>query len=190
MSFEIVVIGASLGGLSALEIILGDLPPDFPLPIVIVQHRHKDSAKSLKALVQTYTLLPVKEVEDKDEIIPGQIYLAPADYHVLVERGYFDLSTDVLVSYVRPSIDVLFESAADIYAEGVIGLILTGANEDGTQGLKKIKARGGITIVEDPSTAHSPIMPAAAISDVVVDWILPLPKISHLLINLCYSTGN
>jgi two-component system chemotaxis response regulator CheB len=188
--FKIVVIGTSLGGLSALQNILGDLPRDFPAAIVIVQHRHKESDETFKVLLQEYTLLPIQEVEDKYEIIPGRVYLAPADYHLLVEPGYFALSIDQPVSYARPSIDVLFESAADIYAERVIGLILTGANQDGKQGLKKVKARGGITIVQEPSTAQSPIMPAAAISDLAVDWILPLPDISHLLVNLCHSTGN
>lgn len=190
MYFKIVVIGTSLGGLSALQNLLSDLPADFPTAIAILQHRHKESDTTLKALLQTYTLLPIQEVEDKDEIIPGRVYLAPPDYHLLVETGHFALSIDRPVSYARPSIDVLFESAADTYREGVIGLILTGANQDGTQGLKKIKAMGGITIVQEPSTAESSIMPAAAIADVAVDWVLELPKISQLLVNLCHSTGN
>jgi len=188
--FKIVVMGTSLGGLSALQNILGDLPPNFPAAIAIVQHRHKESGTALKALLQTYTLLPIQEVEDKDEIIPGRVYLAPPDYHLLVETDHFALSIDQPVSYARPSIDVLFESAADTYGERVIGLILTGANQDGAQGLKKIKARGGITIVQEPSTAQSPIMPAAAIADVAVDWILGLSDISNLLVNLCHSIGN
>ncbi|MBW4555315.1 MAG: chemotaxis protein CheB [Trichormus sp. ATA11-4-KO1] len=181
MSFKIVLIGTSLGGLSALKIILGNLPADFLVPIVIVQHRHKNSDNTLEALLQEQTFLPIKEVEDKDKILPGNVYLAPADYHLLIEPGYFALSTDEPVSYARPSIDVLFESAADIYAEQVIGVILTGANHDGTQGLKKIKARGGITIVQEPATAESSIMPQAAISAVTVDWILSLAEIANLL---------
>ncbi|MBD2343004.1 chemotaxis protein CheB [Anabaena subtropica] len=187
MSFKIVVIGTSLGGLSALQNLLGNLPANFQIPVAIVQHRHKDSDDTLRGMIQEYALLPVREVEDKDEILPGQIYLAPADYHLLVEPGYFALSTDGAVSYARPSIDVLFESAADVYGEQVIGVILTGANQDGMQGLKKVKARGGITIVQEPSTAASSVMPAAAISAVAVDWILSLSEISPLLVNLGYS---
>ncbi|QLE54178.1 chemotaxis protein CheB [Nostoc sp. TCL26-01] len=190
MSFEIVVIGTSLGGLSALQHLLKDLSVDFPVPVAIVQHRHKESDDTLRALLQEYALLPIREVEDKDEISPGQIYLAPADYHLLVEPGYFSLSTEQPVSFARPSIDVLFESAADVYGSQVIGVILTGANQDGSAGLKKVKARGGVTVVQDPTTAACGIMPGAAISVVAVDWILSLSEISPLLINLCYSIRN
>ncbi|MCF2150324.1 chemotaxis protein CheB [Desmonostoc muscorum LEGE 12446] len=186
MSFKIVVIGTSLGGLSALKIILQKLPADFSVPIAIVQHRHKESNKALQELLQESISLPIQEVEDKDEILPRHIYLAPADYHLLVEPGHFALSTDEPVSYARPSIDVLFESAADIYGEQVIGIILTGANHDGKQGLKKIKARGGITIVQEPATAESSIMPEAAISAVAVDWILTLSDIADQMVKLCY----
>ena len=185
MSFEFVVIGTSLGGLSALQTIIGNLPADFLVPIAIVQHRHKNSDSTLQELLQENSFLPIQEVEDKDEILPGQVYLAPPDYHLLVEAGYFALSIDEPVSYARPSIDVLFESAADIYAEQVIGVILTGANQDGTQGLKKVKARGGMAIVQEPATAESSIMPAAAISAVKVDGILPLSEIASLLVKLC-----
>jgi two-component system chemotaxis response regulator CheB len=185
VSFKVVVIGTSLGGLSALKTILAHLQPNFLAAIVIVQHRHKESDGTMESLLQEHTCLPIQEVQDKDKILPGKIYLAPADYHLLIEPGYFALSTDDPVSYARPSIDVLFESAADIYADQVIGVILTGANHDGTQGLKKVKARGGITIVQQPSTAESSIMPESAISAVSVDWILSLREIAELLINLC-----
>lgn len=185
MSWKIVVMGTSLGGLSALKTILSYLPADFLAPIVIVQHRHKESDGTMEALLQEHTCLPIQEVQDKDEIVPGKIYLAPADYHLLIEPGYFSLSTDEPVSYARPSIDVLFESAADIYTEQVIGVILTGANHDGTQGLKKVKARGGTTIVQQPTTAESPIMPESAISAVSIDWISSLSEIAALLISLC-----
>jgi two-component system, chemotaxis family, protein-glutamate methylesterase/glutaminase len=186
VSFKIVVIGTSLGGLSALKIILQSLPGDFSVPIAIVQHRHKESNNALQQLLQESISLPIKEVEDKDEILPKHIYLAPADYHLLLEEGHFALSTDEPVSYARPSIDVLFESAADIYGEQVIGIILTGANHDGVQGLKKIQARGGITIVQEPATAESSIMPEAAISAVAVNWILTLSDIADRLVKLCY----
>ncbi|MEH2084548.1 MAG: chemotaxis protein CheB [Nostoc sp.] len=188
MSFKIVVIGTSLGGLSALKIVLSNLPADFPVPIAIVQHRHKESSNTLQDLLQESTLLKIHEVEDKEEILPGHIYIAPADYHLLVEPGHFALSTDEPVSYARPSIDVLFESAADVYTEEVIGVILTGANQDGKQGLKKIKARGGITIVQEPATAESDIMPEAAISAIEVDWILTLLNIASQMVKLCQSS--
>jgi two-component system chemotaxis response regulator CheB len=188
VTFKIVVIGTSLGGLSALKIVLENLPADFPVPIAIVQHRHKESDNTLKQFLQQHSLLPIQEVEDKDEILPGHVYLAPADYHLLVEQGYFALSTDEPVSYARPSIDVLFESAADIYGEQVIAIILTGANQDGRQGIKKVKARGGLAIVQEPATAESSIMPEAAISAVAVDWILSLSDIAAQIVKLCHST--
>ncbi len=187
MAFAIVVIGTSLGGLSALKKVLKDLPRDFPLPIAIVQHRHKESDNTLSLFLQQFTPLPIQEVEDKDEILPGRVYLAPADYHLLVEPGYFALSTDGPVSYARPSIDVLFESAADVYAEQVIGVILTGANHDGSRGLVRIKMRGGLAIVQEPATAECRIMPEAAISAVAVDEVLPLSKIASHLVKLCTS---
>jgi two-component system, chemotaxis family, protein-glutamate methylesterase/glutaminase len=186
VSFKIVVIGTSLGGLSALKIILGNLPADFSVPIAIVQHRHKESDDILNKLLQKHTLLAIREVEDKDEILSRHVYLAPVDYHLLIEPGHFALSTDEPVSYARPSIDVLFESAADIYAQQVIGVILTGANQDGVQGLKKVKARGGLTIVQEPGTAESCVMPKAAISAVAVDWILSLSDIASQLVKLCH----
>lgn len=187
MGFAIVAVGTSLGGLSALKKVLEGLPGDFPVPIAIVQHRHKGSDSTLSVFLQQFTSLPIQEVEDKDEIQPGRIYLAPADYHLLVEPGYFALSTDEPVSFARPSIDVLFESAADIYAKQVIGVILTGANQDGSRGLERIKMRGGLAIVQEPVTAECSIMPEAAISAVAVDLILPLSEIASHLVQLCLS---
>lgn len=186
MAFEIVVVGTSLGGLSALRIVLGKLAKDFPLPIAIAQHRHRESENRLGDFLQQYVALPIKEVEDKDELLPGRIYLAPADYHLLIEPGYLALSTDAPVSYARPSIDVLFESAADVYGTKAVGVILTGANQDGAQGLARIKACGGLAIVQDPATAEIAAMPKAAIAATQVDAILPLPNIAAYLTNLCY----
>jgi two-component system, chemotaxis family, protein-glutamate methylesterase/glutaminase len=124
MKFEIVVIGTSLGGLQALEVILSSLPKSFPLPIAIAQHRHKSSDGELVHFLQQHSLLPILEVEDKQAIVGGNVYLAPPDYHLLVEPGHFSLSTEAPISYARPSIDVLFETGADVYREGVIGVIL------------------------------------------------------------------
>lgn len=187
MAYAIVVMGTSFGGFLALQKVLENLSTGFTLPIAIVQHRHKGSDQLLSILLQQYSTLPIREVEDKDEILPGHVYLAPADYHLLVERGYFSLSTDLPVSYARPSIDVLFESAADAYTSQVIGVILTGANSDGAQGLASIKARGGFTIVQEPATAECQIMPKAAIASVAIDQILPLSEIASGLVNLCQS---
>lgn len=184
MAFELIVVGTSLGGLRALESLLSGLPKSFPVSMAIVQHRHKTSDNTLRTLLQQYSALPLKEPEDKEVVVPGRVYLAPADYHLLVETGSFALSTEAPVSYARPSIDVLFESAADAYAQRVIGVILTGANQDGAQGLAKIKACGGLTVVQEPSTAESRTMPEAAIAAVAVDWVLPLEAIASFLLNL------
>lgn len=188
VKFEIIVIGASLGGLNALKVILEGLPKNLPLVVAIAQHRHKSSKGELVDFLQRQCLLPVVEAEDKQAIVPGQVYLAPADYHLLVEKSHFALSTEAPVSYARPSIDVLFESAADAYGDGVIGVILTGSNHDGSQGLAKVKAYGGLTIVQEPETAESRIMPDAAISAVGTAKILPLPQIAPFLVNVCSSS--
>lgn len=218
--FEIVVVGTSLGGLQALTVLLADLPQNFPLPVVIVQHRHKSSQNRLTEFLQHESSLQITEAEDKEPIAPGRVYLAPADYHLLIEspceweksvnenyftgwesvavesidnskfpilcRGSFTfaLSTEAPVCYARPSIDVLFESAADAFGEKVIGIILTGASSDGSKGLAKIKAEGGLTFVEEPASALCRTMPASAIANVEVDWILPLSKIAPCLVNL------
>jgi two-component system chemotaxis response regulator CheB len=189
VAFELVAIGTSLGGLSALKIVLKDLPGGFAPAIAIAQHRHKESDTTLSSFLQRFTELPIHDVEDKEKILPGHVYMAPADYHLLVEPGHFSLSTDEPVSYARPSIDVLLESAADVYGNRMIAVILTGANEDGVQGLMAVKARGGFTIVQAPETAESAILPKAAIAAVKVDSILPLPSIAPYLVHLCNSAG-
>ncbi|MBV9390110.1 MAG: chemotaxis protein CheB [Chroococcidiopsidaceae cyanobacterium CP_BM_ER_R8_30] len=184
MKFELVVIGTSLGGLKAIEILLSGLPKGFPLAIAIAQHRHRNAKELLSKLLQQHSLLPVVEVEDKYPVTPGHVYLAPADYHLLVEPGNFALSTEAPVLYARPSIDLLFESASDAYTHRAIGVILTGANQDGSQGLAALKRRGGLAIVQDPNEAESSPMPIAAISATQVDHILPLGKIASCLIEL------
>lgn len=186
MSFEIVVIGASYGGLSALQILLPDLSPDFPLPVVIVQHRKKDGDDGLCEYLRKRSPLPLIEPDDKEKVEPGHVYLAPRDYHLLIEESIFALSTESPVAFARPSIDVLFESAADIYHERVIGVILTGANRDGASGLAKIKALGGLAVVQDPTSAESRAMPEAAIAATTVDRILPLAEIAPFLNGLCH----
>lgn len=190
MAFELVVIGTSWGGLKAIEILLSGLPKKFPLAIAIVQHRQKNAGELLCELLQHHSLLPVLEVEDKQIIAPGHVYLAPADYHLLVEPGNFALSTEAPVLYSRPSIDLLFESAADAYTSRAIGVILTGANRDGALGLASLKKRGGLAIVQDPTEAESSYMPTAAIAATQVDTILPLAKITSCLIELANKGGH
>jgi two-component system chemotaxis response regulator CheB len=164
---------------------LEGLPEHFPIAIAIVQHRDPASGESLTHTLQKESRLPIVDVEDKEPICPGCVYLAPANYHLLVEPEQFSLSVDPLVSFARPSIDVLFESAAEAYRSSTIGVVLTGANQDGAQGLAKIKANGGYTIVQEPRTAECASMPEAAISQSVVDQILPLKQIPPLLVTLC-----
>lgn len=184
-AFEIVVVGTSVGGLKALQTLLSGLPDDFPVPVVIVQHRGKDSDTALCDFLGRHSRLPISEPEDKENIVPGRAYLAPRDYHLLVENGSFALSTDPAVGFARPSIDVLFESAADQYRDRTIGVVLTGANRDGARGLAAIKLRGGLALVEDPALAACPEMPEAAIAGTEVDGILSVAEFGPLLGDLC-----
>ena len=185
---QLVVVGASLGGMRALAALLGGLPGEFPAPLAIVQHRTADSTKVLCGFLQEHSRLPVSEIEDKQPILPAQVYLAPADYHALVEAGAFALSTEAPILYARPSIDVLFESAADAYAERTLGIVMTGASQDGAQGLARIKQRGGLALVQSPDTAQCAVMPEAAIAATQVDWILPLTEIGPHLVSLCCAS--
>jgi two-component system chemotaxis response regulator CheB len=175
--------------MKAIQTILESLPEDFPLPVVITQHRYKTSNDSLPAFFRRHTKLDVVDADDKQWIHPGTVYLAPADYHLLIERngerGELSLSVDARVEYSRPSIDVLFESAASAYASSLIGVVLTGANADGARGAAAIKRRGGFVVVQDPKTAEAPAMPAAAIAAARVDRILPLERIGPFLVELC-----
>ena len=187
MEIELVVIGTSLGGLAALKVVLGKLAANFALPIAVVQHRHRESDRSLSQFLQASLQLPIVEVEDKDPIKPGRVYLAPPDYHLLVEVGHFALSTDAPVLYARPSIDVLFESAADAYGSQTVGIVLTGANYDGAAGLARIQAAGGRAIVQDPATAEGRVMPEAAIAAVPTATVLSLSAIADYLSFCCDS---
>lgn len=184
-SYDLIVIGCSLGGMHALETIFRSLPHDFVVPIAVVQHRHKRSNEGLPAFLRRSTNLCVVDVEDKQWIKPGCVYLAPADYHLLVAPGEFDLSVDAAVGFSRPSIDVMFESAADAYRDRLVAVVLTGANADGARGARRIKQRGGFIIVQDPASAEAPAMPKVAIEAVRVDQILPLERIGPYLTELC-----
>ena len=184
VGYDIVVVGTSWGGLAALRTLITALPSDFGLPVVVVQHRHRESDGLLARLLQDRTQLCVCEVEDKATIINGNIYIAPADYHLLIERGHFVLSVDEPVRYSRPSIDVTFESAADAYGPSVVGVVLTGANADGARGLRRIADRGGLSLVQLPATAESPTMPAAALKAVPEARPLTIEEISQTLASL------
>jgi len=188
VAFEIVLIGASYGGLSALQTVLPELSSDFPLPIVIVQHRKKDGDDGLCEYLRKRSRLPLVEPNDKEKVEPGHVYLAPRDYHLLIEESIFALSTESPVGFARPSIDVAFSSAADVYRERAVGLILTGANADGARGLARIKAMGGLALVQDPQSAESRAMPEAAIAATRVDSILSLAEIAPFLNELCHPS--
>ena len=187
MAAEIAVIGTSWGGLAALHQVFAALPNSFGLPVVVIQHRHKDSGIFLPRVLQEDTKLCVCEVEDKAPIVSGNIYIAPANYHVLVERGHLVLSTDEPVAFSRPSIDVTFISAADAYRRGAVGVVLTGANSDGARGLKRIADRGGTAIVQRPETAESAVMPNAALTFVPTARVLTLTEIATFLASLAVS---
>jgi len=181
MSYELIVVGCSWGGLAALGRLLEHLPDEVDVPIAIAQHRGPDSLRgALQAALQRHLARPVVEAADKDPIEPGHVYVAPPDYHLLVEVGSFALSVDERVQHARPSIDVLFESAADAYGAGVIGVVLTGANADGAAGLARIAARGGVAIVQDPETAEAREMPEAALAAAPAT-VLPLEGIGPFL---------
>jgi two-component system chemotaxis response regulator CheB len=180
---KLIAIGCSWGGLAALTVLLDRLPADLDAAVVIAQHRSPD-ASQLEHLLHERSALPVREVDDKDEIRPRAAFLAPPGYHLLVERGRFALSTDEPVQYARPSLDVLFESAADAYREDCIGVVLTGASADGAAGLHAICEAGGVAIVQEPQSAERAEMPAAALHATPSAQILPLEQIPAVLAGL------
>ena len=184
VGYDLVVVGTSWGGLAALRTLVGGLPESLQMAITLVQHRHKDSDHLLRTLLQEHSPLCVSEVEDKMPLEHGHIYVAPPNYHTLVERGYFSLSTDEPVRYSRPSIDVTFASAADAYAHRTVGIVLTGANADGAEGLRLISDRGGLAIVQDPDSAESRLMPEAARKAVPRARVMSLEGIAAFVASL------
>ena len=161
---QAVVIGVSAGGLNALSAILPQLPADYPLPIIIVIHLPPDRDSVVAELFDEKCALTVREAEDKEDILPGHVYFAPPDYHLLVEADHrLSLSSEEPVLFSRPSVDVLFETAADVYGEGLIGVILTGANPDGAAGLKAVMNAGGRGLVQRPDLSYASAMPEAAL---------------------------
>jgi two-component system chemotaxis response regulator CheB len=184
VGYDLLVVGTSWGGLAALRTLVSGLPSTFSMGVTLVQHRHKESDHLLRSLLQERTTLQVYEIEDKMPLEHGKIYVAPPDYHTLVEPGYFALSTEAPVRFSRPSIDVTFLSAADSYGHRTVGVVLTGANADGSEGLRRISDLGGMAIVQDPSTAESALMPAAAVKAVPRARVMPLADIVKFVAQL------
>ena len=179
---EAVVIGASAGGLEALGMVLEGLPSGYRAPILVVQHIPANGPTHLAEIFGRRTQLQVKEAGDKDPLRAGMLYFAAPGYHLLVENDFsLSLSQDDAVHFSRPSIDVLFESAADTWGPHVAGVLLTGANEDGAAGLQAIHRSGGLTVIQDPAEAAVPTMPRAALQRFTPDYILPLRDIHRLL---------
>jgi two-component system, chemotaxis family, protein-glutamate methylesterase/glutaminase len=208
--YDLVVIGASLGGLQALRTLLGGLPREFPAAVAIVQHRRPDADSALAHLLGSVSPLPVCEPHDRERIEPGTVYLAPPGYHLLVdggqgrpgregaavfaggggaEPGWLTLSVEGPVSWARPSIDVLFESAAEAYRRRLAAVLLTGSSEDGAAGIEAVAKRGGLTVVEDPGSAHSPVSPRAALQRTTVHHVLPLGDIAGFLREMVQSAA-
>jgi two-component system chemotaxis response regulator CheB len=175
---KLLVIGGSAGSLQVILSLLAAMGEDFLMPVLIALHRNGGFESSLEDLFSSRTRLPIREVEEKDQLRPGTIYLCPADYHVLLEKDHsFSLDYSERVHFSRPSIDVTFRSAADVFGPGLICLLLSGGNADGAEGMQYAKERGGLTVVQDPATADVPYMPQQAISRMTVDFIVPTDEI-------------
>ena len=182
---EAIVIGASAGGVEALGVILPALPARFRPALLIVLHLPRERPSLLVEIYEKRCALPIREADDKEPIEPGTVYFAPPDYHMLIERNrQIALSTDEPVHYSRPSVDVLFESAADVFGKRLLGVILTGANEDGAAGLHAIHRAGGVTVVQQPDSAKVPLMVVSALQRHPADFVLSLPQIAELLAGL------
>jgi two-component system, chemotaxis family, protein-glutamate methylesterase/glutaminase len=185
-----VVLGTSAGGVEALSVLLPALEPDIRAAVFVVLHLPKERPSLLVELFQNKCRVAVCEAMDKAPVEPGTVYFAPPDYHLLIDRGpSIALSADDLVNFSRPSVDVLFESAADVYKERLLGIILTGASHDGAAGLDAVASAGGLTVVQDPATAESRIMSEAAVRRRKPDLVLSLPDIARLLGTLDRTGG-
>ena len=181
-SIGAVAIGASAGGVQALSVLLPALPAKAAVAVFIVLHLPRDRPSILAEVFSRKCLLDVREAQDKEPVIAGTVYFAPANYHLLLDHGpQLALSVDDLVHHSRPSIDVLFESAAEVYGNRLLGIILTGANEDGAQGLAAVHDAGGLTVVQTPETARSPQMVISALKLRQADYVLPLEEIAAML---------
>ena len=190
-SYDLVAVGASLGGVTALRVLLAGLPAAFPTPLAIVQHRGAegggvDGDSALATLLSEGTSIPIVEPTDREPIRPGVAYLAPPGYHMMVEPGFLTLSIEAPVSFARPSIDVLFETAAEAYGRRLAAILLTCSSEDGAAGMLAAARRGGLTIVEDPVSAHSPVAGRSALALTSVHHVLPLDRIAGVLAAMAF----
>lgn len=184
---EVIVLGCSAGGLTALHRLLGGLSRPLPIPMVVVCHSGSEDMRMFCELLHSRSGLPVTEAEERMKPMAGHIHVAPSGYHLLIEQdGRFALSVDPRVAFSRPSIDVLFESAAAVWRERLLAVLLTGANADGAVGSVRVRSWGGTLIVEDPGTAQEPAMPAAALALAGADHCLTLADIPPLLELLCH----
>ncbi len=183
--YQAIVMGASAGGMEALLVVLSELPATFGLPILVVQHLHPLERGAFARQLDNMLELKITTARDKERIESGRVYFSPANYHMLVEKGEtIALSVDEKVNWTRPAIDVLFESAARVWRQSLVGIILTGANSDGAAGMRCIAEHGGLAIVQDPLTAFSPEMPQACIQATSNELVLSLPEIGDFLQSL------
>ena len=179
---DAIVIGTSAGGVEALSVLLPALPQGLAAAVMVVLHLPRERPSLLVDIFSPRCALPVHEAQDKEPALPGNVYFAPADYHLLVDAGpALALSVDEPVHFSRPSIDVLFESAADVYGARLLGIVLTGANQDGARGLATIHRQGGSTVVQQPEGAYASLMPESALRHCPADHVLPLEGIAGLL---------
>jgi two-component system chemotaxis response regulator CheB len=182
---DAIVVGASAGGVEALLKIFSGVRPGFRLPIITVLHVPEERRSQLAQVFQARLPIRVKEADDKEDIAPGTLYFAAPGYHLSVEADLsLSLSQEDRVFHSRPSIDILFESAADAYGKRLAGVLLTGANNDGAVGLSRIKLGGGMTVIQDPDHAQARAMPEAALALHEPDYLLPLNDIGQLLVEL------
>lgn len=185
MFYEAIVMGVSAGGLATLSAILRGLPDRYPLPVIIIQHRSKEERNLLEEVLQSRCTIPIRQAEEKERIAAGAVYFAPPDYHLLIgEDRRFVLTYDEPVHFSRPSIDLLFETAAEAYEDKLVGIILTGASKDGAEGIHAISHAGGYTIAQDPKEAPYPLMPRAAIATGSVRSILTSDEIGRFLLKI------
>jgi len=182
---QAVVMGVSTGGVEALRIILGALPPDFAAPVLVVTHVAPESGNGLATLLDDLCAIKVKEADELETPVAGCVYLAPPNYHLLVELNrQLTLSVDPPINFARPSVDVLFETAAEAYGPGLVGVVLTGAGSDGARGLARVRERGGITVIQSPDQAECDSMPRHALLLVQPDHLVHLADVASLLVKL------
>ena len=185
---RLLAIGGSAGSLQVILDILTSIGENFPMPVLVILHRNVSFESTLEDLFFSRTGLPVKEVEEKDMMQNGTVYLCPADYHVLLEQDRsFSLDYSEKVNFSRPSIDVTFRSAADVFGSGLLAVLLSGGNADGVDGLQYVKERGGVTVVQDPATAEVPYMPQQAVTKMTPDYVQPADNLPSFVRKYVYA---